>query len=423
MRKRSAAVISALLGLNRNVSDGVDGEFAPRWLVNLADIRAGGLSPLGAWVLDSVDKSGGRVSGVDAFVGYDPSGVVSFRSLGAGGPRLNLSVLSKVVGEVGVTQFMGSVFGEGGAHIPGVGVYKSVSEFHVLDRDGNNVEPGVFPPVVLEFDTSIASRENFGVGMGANQRAWWGSVMGADGLIYGVPFDAGDVLVLDPSDPSDVLGSRENFGLNLAGAGKWRGGVLASDGKIYCAPFNSNKVLVIDTSVSPATAVLTDFGVDLSGAEKWSGIEEGGNGYLYCSPWLARDVLRVRLSNNSASRVTFGVDFTTRDDLLHGLRVTSSVAGGSFSYWNGKYYYYAGGREYSSVDGVSWVSRSVGSPIKAGVRHTSEQLVFAKGKWVGISQLSGNAFHTPGNPARDPLLVLSVSSGTGFVASTGKNID
>ena len=60
---------------------------------------------------------------------------------------------------------------------------------------------------------------------------WDGGVLAADGNIYGIPYNATQVLRFDPRTQQATL-----VGDQLPGERKWSGGVLAADGSIYGIP-------------------------------------------------------------------------------------------------------------------------------------------------------------------------------------------
>jgi hypothetical protein len=68
-----------------------------------------------------------------------------------------------------------------------------------------------------------ASRTAMGATLSGSGK-WWGGVVGPDGKIYGIPYNAADILVIDP-----VAGtaSRTAMGATLSGSGKWVGGCSA----------------------------------------------------------------------------------------------------------------------------------------------------------------------------------------------------
>jgi hypothetical protein len=84
---------------------------------------------------------------------------------------------------------------------------------------------------------------------------WIGGVLGPDGKIYGIPYSATDILIIDP-----VAGTatRSALGATLTGTIKWGGGVLGPDGKIYGIPFNATDIFRIShPSAPPFTAATT----------------------------------------------------------------------------------------------------------------------------------------------------------------------
>ena len=68
---------------------------------------------------------------------------------------------------------------------------------------------------------------------------WYDSVLGADGCICGIPYNARRVVKFNPVDES-----MEEIEPDL-GTEKYK--VLANNGCIYCPPSQSNRILKIDT--------------------------------------------------------------------------------------------------------------------------------------------------------------------------------
>jgi hypothetical protein len=80
----------------------------------------------------------------------------------------------------------------------------------------------------------------------AGQDKWLGGVLGSDGVVYGVPGTAKNVLRVVPE-----TGEVSTFGGPFHGKFKWLRGVsVGSD--IYCIPSNANSVLVIHTGPAPS---------------------------------------------------------------------------------------------------------------------------------------------------------------------------
>lgn len=143
---------------------------------------------------------------------------------------------------------------------------------------------------------------------------WWGAVLGGDGKIYCVPYNATRVLVIDPSVQSPVgrlsfLSASAGDAAIMGGPRKWSGGALAPDGRIVCAPFDSDKVLVIDPAAQSLSFVggftwltsLTD--ATGSGAiNKFSGCFVGSDRLVYLVPHSSQ--LLVGLGPTSASDAT-----------------------------------------------------------------------------------------------------------------------
>src|SRR5690606_5250443 len=134
---------------------------------------------------------------------------------------------------------------------------------------------------------ATAQRTNMGVNLSGSEK-WRGITAGPDGKLYCAPYNATDILVIDP-----VAGTatRTNMGADLSGTDKWRGIAAGPDGKLYCAPYDATNILVIDPVAGTATR--TNMEVGLSGILKWCGTATGPAGKLYCAPYNATDILVI----------------------------------------------------------------------------------------------------------------------------------
>src|SRR5690606_40013431 len=90
------------------------------------------------------------------------------------------------------------------------------------------------------------------------------------------------------------------MGIDLSGSLKWHGIAEGPDGKLYCAPYNATDILVIDPA--SGTAQRTNMGVGLLGDNKWSSIAAGPDGRLYCAPYSATDILIIDPASGTAQR-------------------------------------------------------------------------------------------------------------------------
>eukprot|EP01051_Picozoa_sp_SAG22_P012596 SAG22_NODE_1325_length_4736_cov_5.253397_4_plen_303_part_00 len=124
-------------------------------------------------------------------------------------------------------------------------------------------------------------------GLGSDYYKWSGGVLGPDGRVYGIPYKAEAVLVVDPAamttDTTSLAG--------LGGGAKWFGGVLGPDGRVYGMPSNAEAVVVVDpTAMTTDTTSLAGLG---SGGAKWFGGVLGPDGRVYGMPSNAEAVLVV----------------------------------------------------------------------------------------------------------------------------------
>ena len=127
-------------------------------------------------------------------------------------------------------------------------------------------------------EVGTASASTFGSLSGSGN--WVEGVLANNGKIYGIPFEATEVLEIDP-----VGLTTSTFG-SLSGSSKWGGGVLAPNGKIYGIPFAATEVLEID----PVNQTTSTFG-SLGGG--WTGGVLAPNGKIYGIPFAATEVLEI----------------------------------------------------------------------------------------------------------------------------------
>lgn len=116
------------------------------------------------------------------------------------------------------------------------------------------------------------------------KRKWVEGVLGRNGLIYGIPYDADVVLEIDPDNHAMIL-----FGHVGNTPCKWYGGVLAPNDKIYAIPYSAMSVLEIDPELRTANT----FAMVDSGWGKWAGGILAGNGKIYAVPALATAILEI----------------------------------------------------------------------------------------------------------------------------------
>jgi len=88
-----------------------------------------------------------------------------------------------------------------------------------------------------------------------------------------------------------AIAQRTNMGANLSGTAKWSGIAAGPDGKLYCAPYDATDILVIDP-VLPAGLYFKDTMGYLSTAN-------GG----FCGAWSFRECTRGLLARRSVLTV------------------------------------------------------------------------------------------------------------------------
>lgn len=120
---------------------------------------------------------------------------------------------------------------------------------------------------------------------------WFGGVLAPNGKIYCIPYNATNVLIVDP-----ILKTTDTTTLaGLPGTTKWAGGVLSPNGKIYCVPYSSSSVLIID----PNRNILDTTTISgLSGTNKWRGGVLAPTGSIYCCPSDITTMLIINTNSN-----------------------------------------------------------------------------------------------------------------------------
>lgn len=154
--------------------------------------------------------------------------------------------------------------------------------------------------LIIDAATNTATISNMGATLSGTAK-WRGGVLGPDGKIYGIPSGSADILIIDP-----VLGTatRSNMGATFSGTNLWYGGCLGPDGKIYCVPAVSTDILIIDPIAGTATR--STMGATLTGSNKWFGGVLAPNGKIYCIPRDATDILIIDPLAGTATRSNMG---------------------------------------------------------------------------------------------------------------------
>ena len=128
----------------------------------------------------------------------------------------------------------------------------------------------------------------------SNQYKWIDAVLAPNGKIYCVPYNATQVLEIDPNTNTTTL-----IGSVYSGTFKWVGAALAPNGKIYCVPYNATQILEIDP-ITKTTALIDSV---YSGTFKWVGAALAPNGKIYCVPYNATQVLEIDPITNTTTLI------------------------------------------------------------------------------------------------------------------------
>lgn len=152
---------------------------------------------------------------------------------------------------------------------------------------------------ITYFDTTGAVADaDTGTLTAANK--WYGIYLGADGYLYCVPYQATEVMRINPVDNAitffDSSGSTTYGNGNLSGAQKWDGGCVYGN-YIYCSPSDATDFLKINTS----NASCSRFGSVAAGSAKWAITAVGPNDMIYFFPYWRNDILKLNPSDDSVS--------------------------------------------------------------------------------------------------------------------------
>jgi len=164
---------------------------------------------------------------------------------------------------------------------------------------------------VLRIDPSAGTVEEVGPDLsalcGGAPNKWYGGIRGADGAVYGMPYNAPGVLRVVPADDADDV-RVEILGDYGVGGYKWHGGTLhKKEGKIYAFPSHADSLLVVDTRPSmersperlvrlPVPEAPSVRPANIKGY-RWAGGLVGADGAVYAIPSDCDAILRVEGSS------------------------------------------------------------------------------------------------------------------------------
>ena len=181
---------------------------------------------------------------------------------------------------------------------------------------------------------------------------WSGLVKGRDNCFYCLPFNAGQILKIDPSNDLTTLVGEEYDGCDkwcngfahkdfiygipcqsnnflkcntktktseLVGDdiedayGKWMSGAVADDGCLYCFPFDHNRILKFNPNDDTTVFV----GEKIKGDYKFSGTIKAKNGCLHGIPYFANRVAKFNVATQNVAFI--GNDYEGEDKFEDGV--------------------------------------------------------------------------------------------------------
>ncbi|EGD75195.1 hypothetical protein PTSG_06848 [Salpingoeca rosetta] len=152
----------------------------------------------------------------------------------------------------------------------------------IIDPSTNTADSTTIPSVFLDDDTTMKTK-------------WVGGVLADNGLIYGIPYSALSVLIIDPK--TNTVDATTMAGLAPENDMKWSNGVLADNGLIYSVPYSSTAVLIIDPATNTTdTSTIAGFSIACC---KWYMGVLASNGLIYAAPRNADAVLILNPATNT----------------------------------------------------------------------------------------------------------------------------
>lgn len=134
----------------------------------------------------------------------------------------------------------------------------------------------------------------------AGSAKWYGVYLGADGRLYFTPYNATEVMIVDPATDSvsfiDTAGATTFGAGNLSGTQKWDGGCVYGD-YIYLSPSDATDFLKINTSNGTCSRI----GTAPAGTAKWAISTLGPNGYIYMFPYFDNRVIKFNPADDTFS--------------------------------------------------------------------------------------------------------------------------
>ncbi len=216
-----------------------------------------------------------------------------------------------------VTQARGPAYFNNRVYIP---TYKNtnVGKWIVVNTDTDSLEPSITQPTHPVTDDIFITRVNYATeNLGKALKHYTsleGGVAGDNGKIYGMPYGASRINIVDTATQTSTWGAdyikgnapidNDLFSLRLPGMlqtktyfNKYKYGALAGNGSIYAHGHRARSILKIDTSDDSATeipypqviidAMLNGGSADSADTAKAAsfGSVLGGDGKVYSTPW------------------------------------------------------------------------------------------------------------------------------------------
>lgn len=202
----------------------------------------------------------------------------------------NLSTSAKVVDTTLHTSGSISFAGTTGDNKYNNGILASNGKIYLAPFDSPNVG------VIDTSDDSLDITTYVGL---TDENKYTGVVEADNGLLYFAPFVSENVLILNPTLEDIKIGNeiieaetmRDDIITGITGSTKYSSICKGIDGKLYCSPFNADNILVInpdDNTIDTTTYTITG-----NVSNYYSDIVSGKNGKIYVIPNYNEEIIII----------------------------------------------------------------------------------------------------------------------------------
>lgn len=166
-----------------------------------------------------------------------------------------------------------------------------------LAYDGNIYFAPYNATQVLSVNPVTNVTSTVGAALAVLTNKYIGIVLHPNGKLYCPPFNASQAIEIDPiAKTAGVFGSV--YGTAILS--KYLGAALHPNGKIYCAPHKADQILIIDPMTGATILIGTAYGTTTN---KWTATILANNNKLYAIPAIQNKVLKIDADTNATTLI------------------------------------------------------------------------------------------------------------------------